>query len=297
MSNNACRKQNVMYTTYSIQQSKILNNKDDSICDLDTWDDNDLNERFLTAISSPQQVQRKLCCYKEEWEKVIIGVKIPMNAFRLAMKYQGLWFYDYNEPLEGGGYLIWNIKADNRFIRWYRGEWVVVATTLRGNEQEEGSFRLDETLFYGLDLFYTKNKDQCVEVVKNNELDVCAQAPETLFDTGKMVNPTGQTSADASHKVRNNMKHEKHKKWLKKKFPRNKAMILGDIKCGVFGCTWDRKAKLGDHRCKYCGIVVHNMCSSAALTEMLKDDRYNKKESYNFFCSSECFFNLNAFSI
>ena len=159
-----------MYTTFSIQQSKIANKKDDGICNLDMWDDSDLNDKFLTVISSPQQVNHKLYCYREEWEREIVGDKQPMNAFKLAMKYKGLQFYDYDEPLETGGYLTWNIKVDNACIRWYQGEWVVIAATFRGNEQEEASFCLDETLFFGLDLFYTKNKDKCIEVKKGMSL-------------------------------------------------------------------------------------------------------------------------------
>ena len=75
------------------------------------------------------------------------------------MKYKGLMFYDLNDELEEGGYVVWYISNNTNCIQWRHSQWCVAATTTKDDGVEPTLFTLDETLFEGLKAFYTENKN------------------------------------------------------------------------------------------------------------------------------------------
>lgn len=60
---------------HSIEQSKIRRENRMNKFELDKWDDGDLNNKYLRATTSSDQVKRKIICYQEEWKSSIVHVK------------------------------------------------------------------------------------------------------------------------------------------------------------------------------------------------------------------------------
>ena len=112
--------QNIIYTTHSLQQSNERKQYRYQIEDvvIDTWDESDLNEKYLIASTPQEEIKQKILCYVEDWEREIIHVKNDFNARRLAYKYRGLTFYYLDEEGPNGGYAVYTINDSNNCVEW-----------------------------------------------------------------------------------------------------------------------------------------------------------------------------------